>query len=242
MVQLKQACLAAIVAGVCASAALADHMLAFHFRGVITRIEGTVAPPAQIRIGGPLSLEFVFLRAAVDSEPAPEVGLYPVAISAGEVLASDYHRYCRISAGSIQVIDNSALGDVYRASVESAADVMWAQVELVDTQSASFQSDVLPEDLSLSDYDDEFDWMTISIEVGTAESHWRIVGDIEFFQIGGLFSPCDFNFDGIVNTQDFFDFLTEFFAGAMSADYNGDGLVNSQDLFDFLVCFLSGCQ
>jgi hypothetical protein len=49
----------------------------------------------------------------------------------------------------------------------------------------------------------------------------------------------DFNADLVINSQDFFDFLTAFFAGA--ADFNSDGVTNSQDSFDFLNAFFTGC-
>jgi probable HAF family extracellular repeat protein len=53
--------------------------------------------------------------------------------------------------------------------------------------------------------------------------------------------PADFNADGSVNSQDFFDFLGVFFASDPSADFNHDNVVNSQDFFDFLAAFFAGC-
>jgi hypothetical protein len=53
--------------------------------------------------------------------------------------------------------------------------------------------------------------------------------------------PADFNNDSAVNSQDFFDFLTEFFETDPAADFNGDSVVNSQDFFDFLAAFFAGC-
>jgi hypothetical protein len=52
---------------------------------------------------------------------------------------------------------------------------------------------------------------------------------------------ADYNSDDVVNSQDFFDFLTDFFAGEGDADFNEDEAINSQDFFDFLNAFFVGC-
>jgi hypothetical protein len=63
--------------------------------------------------------------------------------------------------------------------------------------------------------------------------------DMGAYEFQGRSCLADFNTDGAVNSQDFFDFLGAFFKGA--ADFNRDGGVNSQDFFDFLAMFFAGC-
>jgi hypothetical protein len=57
----------------------------------------------------------------------------------------------------------------------------------------------------------------------------------------GIGCAADFNHSGAVDSQDYFDFLTAFFASDPIADFNHSGAVDSQDFFDFLTAFFAGC-
>ncbi len=62
-----------------------------------------------------------------------------------------------------------------------------------------------------------------------------------FWAVGLPRCDSDINNDGFVNSQDFFDFLTAFFALNPLADFNRSGTINSKDFFDFLSAFFNGC-
>ena len=53
--------------------------------------------------------------------------------------------------------------------------------------------------------------------------------------------PADHDEDGQVNSQDFFDFLDDFFRSRANADLNHDMTITSQDFFDFITHFFNGC-
>lgn len=81
---------------------------------------------------------------------------------------------------------------------------------------------------------------------GTSVSGIQITGtgvpEIQFTDIGPpIRCPGDFNHDGAITSQDFFDFISAFFSGSITADFNGDGVLSSQDFFDFIVAFFQGC-
>lgn len=50
---------------------------------------------------------------------------------------------------------------------------------------------------------------------------------------------ADFNMSGVVDSEDFFAFLSAF--GVGGGEFNGDGVIDSRDLFDFLAAFFGGC-
>ncbi len=59
---------------------------------------------------------------------------------------------------------------------------------------------------------------------------------------------CDWNQDGNLNDQDFFDWVNDYFTQTgprQQYDFNGDGNQNDQDFFDFINCYFvlpAGCQ
>ncbi|MCC5786974.1 MAG: hypothetical protein JJU33_09770 [Phycisphaerales bacterium] len=53
--------------------------------------------------------------------------------------------------------------------------------------------------------------------------------------------PPDINGDGVVDADDFFEFLSLFAAGDLRADFNNDGVIDADDFFAFLAAFAAGC-
>jgi len=66
------------------------------------------------------------------------------------------------------------------------------------------------------------------------QAHYTALGISPFVCRANVNGDCE------VNSQDFFDFVSRFFAA--DADYNDDGFTNSQDFFDFVGDFFAGCD
>jgi hypothetical protein len=56
-----------------------------------------------------------------------------------------------------------------------------------------------------------------------------------------VYCPSDQNGNGVVEVQDIFDFLNDWFAGLSRADANGNGVLEVQDIFDYLNAWFQGC-
>jgi len=89
---------------------------------------------------------------------------------------------------------------------------------------------------------DRFDFIRITTAVDRVDMTFGEVSTeisgVAIIRAIAVRRPADWNHDGAVNSQDFFDFLASFFAG--DADFNHSGATDSQDFFDFLTAFFAG--
>jgi uncharacterized membrane protein len=106
--------------------------------------------------------------------------------------------------------------------------------------------------LGLTELEGCHDWLRIHYNFRTSETHAPGAPaepldcdyDLAVYSfLSSIPAACapDVNNDGVLNTQDLFDFLGTFLVGMPGADFNGNGVVNSQDFFDFLEAFFAGC-
>lgn len=77
-----------------------------------------------------------------------------------------------------------------------------------------------------------------------ASAFWSVGFDnLTVSLVSGSPCPADYNTDGVLNTDDISDFVTDYFSvpPAARADFNSDGSINTDDLSDFITAYFSGC-
>ncbi len=183
-------------------------------------------PPSGIQILGPPDVPGSFSGARSINDTGDIAGVIDVA------------RVVVWRNGVAQAIPGGYPGDWLSVGINNAGDVVWAwSTGSVYHRGATYDLlSLLPAGSG---------WT--SLVPRGINNAGQIVGfgDRNGHRRGFLMTPCyvicpaDFNCDGAVNSQDFFDFLSAFFAG--NADFNHDGATNSQDFFDFLAAFFAGC-
>jgi hypothetical protein len=60
--------------------------------------------------------------------------------------------------------------------------------------------------------------------------------------VSGRFPSADFNADGILNSQDFFDFVNAFFQELLEADFDESGTIDSADFLTYLETYFGECR
>ncbi len=216
------------------------------------------APGAAAQVTFPLHPRGTFLRANQDSVVAPAINtLESLGIAPGDLVRIQilgHYQYdsnpANITRSTVGVFSSSA---TLLASnlLERVPDAIDAGLDFLSapTFHGGLPTDI-PEDFRLGDTPGMMDHADVIVPAGAThlfigvhdslhEDNTDTDGD--FAARVFILCPADFNTDGIVNSQDFFDFLSAFFSAAPAADFNRDGSINSQDFFDFLVAFFAGC-
>jgi hypothetical protein len=185
----------------------------------------------------------------------------PAAILGPLTNGANGHRYIMLQPSSWQAAENKAVAlNGHLVTINDAAENTWV------FQNISTPTGGRPLWLGLTDQAAEGNFVWISgqnasyrnfapgepnnsggnedwVQMRAGASNWNDTAQLSSELVYGVVEasgcPCDWNNDGVLNSQDFFDFLTAFFAG--NADYNHSGTTNSQDFFDFLTCFFAGC-
>jgi len=211
----------------------------FTFTGTVTAVNGQGTPPAEIEIGAPFTVSFVFETTTPDTDPAVNHGFYEDAVRTAS--ADINGLVVSATGGLITVLNNGFVGDTL--FYESVTSEYRVQVSLTDIQRVAIDTDELPGDIDFS----LWDMNNFYLGDLTEEDSWTAVGTITSFEREVVVGcPVDWNGDEEVNSSDISAFLTGWLQsvqnGTLEADFNFDGQVNSSDISAFLTGWLAAVQ
>lgn len=221
----------ALIAAVsCVSLARAD-LIRITARGHVESIEGPLPAPPEVFIGAPYLFTYVFETTTPDAEPDPQVGMYAGAVRSARFDINGYR--FDTAAGAVNILNNGFAGDTYQGA--AITPLHYAALNLSDFGGGVFSSDALPVTLDLRD----FDAASFILDINIGPAYSRSVSSVETLERIVIPCACDWDYSGVLNSQDFFAFLNDFFA--QQGDFNRDGATNSADFFDYLNCFFAPC-
>jgi len=132
------------------------------------------------------------------------------------------------------------------------AGALWDVIDGVDSGSAMLFDATTGEFIEKLTADDAEDYDEMGISVGI-DADTAIVGarfdDVDGARDSGsayVFElvpvcPVDLNGDGVIDADDFFEFLDLFASQDPAADIDGSGVLDADDFFEFLAQFAAGC-
>lgn len=147
-------------------------VIEFTFTGQMDSLGGSVAAPVEV--GDAFAFVYRFDSGAVDSDGAPNVGLFVGALDQ-PTLDIGVWSAPGLSGGDIGVLDNGFAGDGYSAIVQHP--LIYAAVSMTNFGGDAFDSDALPLDLDLADWS----LPNFAVEVLVGPAYWNGAGTITGF-------------------------------------------------------------